>query len=173
MVLSITAGWYPIRSASSDLPAPGGHFIRPFLLCPTFSLSLTFGFGTSPLSFFISPASVSSGLVKLLEWIAECGTLILFIAVSLTSGAPRLLCGGSGSGIGTGAREHVACVGAARRNLSDDLQIGIHSQNVVSGFCVLFLKYRECTSSSLAILTTLPVHVCRNSYMYRYMYMYM
>lgn len=48
---------------------------------PSFFTSLTFGFGTSPLSFFLPPSSASSGLVKLLEWITECGTLILFIAV--------------------------------------------------------------------------------------------
>ena len=85
--MSITVGWYPFRSASSDHTALlRGHFIRHFLSCPTFSLSLTFGFGTSPLSFFLPPSSASSGLVKLLEWITEFGTLILFIAVSLTSG---------------------------------------------------------------------------------------
>ena len=48
--------------------------------CPLFT-SLTFGFGTLPLSFFCPSSSASSGLVKLLEWITECGTLMLFIAV--------------------------------------------------------------------------------------------
>ena len=87
----IALGLCRVAHPALPFPSSGGftsgghsadwHFWVSVRLSPHFFTSLTFGFGTSPLSFFRPPSSASSGLVKLLEWITECGTLILFITV--------------------------------------------------------------------------------------------